>query len=72
MTREEAKKIEEIRKGIIEVSGKEEPYDIFICYKETDENGNRTLDSVLAQDVYEELVKALDIYANRHRRFGGL
>lgn len=53
--REEAKNIEEIRKGIIEVSGKEEPYDIFICYKETDENGERTLDSVLAQDVYDEL-----------------
>lgn len=53
--REEAKQIEEIRKGIIEVSGKEKPYDIFICYKETDENGGRTLDSVLAQDVYDEL-----------------
>lgn len=54
--REEAKQIEEIRKGIIEVSGKEEPYDIFICYKETDENGDRTLDSVIAQDVYDALV----------------
>lgn len=55
--REEAKYIEELRKGIIEVSGKEEPYDIFICYKETDENGDRTLDSVLAQDVYDELTQ---------------
>ncbi len=53
--REEAKEIEEIRKGIIEVSGKERPYDIFICYKETDENGDRTIDSVIAQDVYEAL-----------------
>lgn len=53
--REEAKYIEDIRRGIIEVSGKEEPYDIFICYKETDEEGNRTLDSVLAQDVYDAL-----------------
>ena len=53
--RDEAKQIEELRKGILEVSGKEEPYDIFICYKETDENGNRTLDSVLAQDVYDAL-----------------
>lgn len=55
--REEAKYIEEIRKGIIEVSGKEEPYDIFICYKETDENSERTLDSVLAQDVYDALTE---------------
>ena len=51
--REQAKDIEEIRKKIIEVSGKEEPYDIFICYKETGEDGQRTLDSVLAQDVYD-------------------
>ena len=34
--REEAKTIEGIRKGIVEVSRNEEPYDIFICYKETD------------------------------------
>ena len=56
--REQAKEIEEIRKGIIEVSGKEQPYDIFICYKETDENGQRTLDSVLAQDIYDALTDA--------------
>ena len=53
--REEAKQIEEIRKGIIEVSSKEDPYDIFICYKETAEDGQRTIDSVLAQDLYDEL-----------------
>ena len=53
--REEAKVIEQIRRDILEVSGKEQPYDIFICYKETDENGQRTLDSVLAQDVYDAL-----------------
>ena len=55
--REEAKYIEEVRKGIIEVSGKEDPYDIFICYKETDEYGNRTIDSVIAQDVYDVLTE---------------
>lgn len=55
--REEAKRIEELRKGIIEVSGREEPYDIFLCYKETAENGERTIDSVIAQDVYDELVE---------------
>lgn len=53
--REEAKQIEELRRNIIEVSNKEEPYDIFICYKETAENGERTIDSVIAQDVYDEL-----------------
>ena len=55
--REEAKQIEEIRKGIVEVSSKEEPYDIFICYKESDDKGGRTIDSVIAQDVYDELTK---------------
>ena len=55
--REEAKQIEDIRRGILEVSGKEEPYDIFICYKETDENGDRTIDSVIAQDVYDALTE---------------
>ncbi len=53
--REEAKHIEEIRRGIIAVSSNEEPYDIFICYKETGENGERTIDSVLAQDLYDAL-----------------
>lgn len=55
--REEAKQIEQIRKGIIAVSANEQPYDIFICYKETDENGDRTLDSVLAQDIYDALTE---------------
>ena len=55
--RDEAKQIEELRKGIIEVSSKEEPYEIFICYKETDDAGQRTLDSVIAQDVYDALTE---------------
>lgn len=53
--RSEAKAIEEIRKGIVEISGKEPPYDIFICYKEADDDGERTVDSVIAQDVYDAL-----------------
>ena len=55
--REEARQIEEIRKGIIAVSAKEDPCDIFICYKETDEKGQRTIDSVLAQDIYTALTE---------------
>lgn len=53
--REEARQLEKIRTGILEVSSKENPYDIFICYKETDPSGDRTLDSVLAQDIYSAL-----------------
>lgn len=55
--RDEAKAIEELRVGIIEVSSKEEPFDIFICYKETDAMGERTIDSVIAQDVYYALTE---------------
>ena len=53
--RDEARQIEELRQAILQVSGREEPYDVFISYKETDENGDRTLDSVIAQDIYKEL-----------------
>ena len=55
--REEARQIETLRKRILEVSGKEEPYDVFISYKELDEDGDRTPDSVIAQDIYRALTK---------------
>lgn len=51
----EAMYIDNIQKNILEISRKEEPYDVFICYKETDRYGERTKDSVLAYDLYEEL-----------------
>lgn len=54
---EEAKAINEIQKGILAISQKEEPFDIFICYKESDKNGRRTPDSVLAQELYYLLTK---------------
>ena len=54
----DAKIIDEIQKGIIAVSKKEKPFDIFISYKETDANGNRTKDSVEAQKLYEKLTEA--------------
>ena len=53
----EAGVIDMIQKGILALSSKEEPFDIFICYKETDNQGNRTQDSVYAQDIYNALVK---------------
>ncbi len=52
---EEAKAINEIQKGILAISQQEEPFDVFICYKETDNNGKRTHDSVLANDLYHQL-----------------
>ncbi len=64
--RNEAKQIENLRKGILDISSKEDPYDIFICYKETDENGDRTNDSVIAQDVYDALTdKGYKVFFSR-------
>ena len=54
---EEAKAIDEIQKGILSIAQKEEPFDVFICYKETDANGRRTPDSVLANDLYHQLTQ---------------
>ena len=54
--REQAKEIERLREAIVRESEDQEPYDVFICYKETDPTtGERTLDSVMAQDVYNAL-----------------
>ncbi|MBR6694720.1 MAG: leucine-rich repeat protein [Clostridia bacterium] len=53
----EAKEIDTIQKGILAISKKEEPFDVFICYKETDKDGRRTPDSVLASELYNQLKK---------------
>lgn len=51
----EAKEIDRLQKEILALSQKEEPYDVFICYKETDETGRRTQDSAIANDIYYQL-----------------
>ena len=50
-----AKMIDEIQQGILSIVSKEKPYDIFICYKETSEEGYRTKESAIAQDLYYKL-----------------
>ena len=52
---QEAEAIAEIQKNILSIANNEAPYDVFICYKETDNNGRRTVDSTLAQDIYYQL-----------------
>lgn len=54
---QEAKQINEIQKGILDISQREEPFDVFICYKETDDHGQRTRDSVTANELYHELTE---------------
>lgn len=53
----EAAAIDEIQKGILAISQNEEPFDVFICYKETGTDGRRTRDSVLANDLYHQLTQ---------------
>ena len=54
---EQAKEIDRIQKEILALAQKEESYDVFICYKETDSNGQRTQDSVIANDIYYQLTE---------------
>ena len=64
--RREAQEIDRLNDAILSVSRNEKPYDVFICYKETDENGMRTHDSVLAQDIYDALTaKGLKVFFSR-------
>ncbi len=55
--KQEAMYIDSVQKKILAISSKEDPFDIFICYKETDERGDRTIDSVIAQDIYDALTE---------------
>ena len=54
---EQAKEIDRIQKEILALAQKEETYDVFICYKETDADGRRTQDSVIANDIYYQLTQ---------------
>ena len=51
----DASKIVEVQRGILKTSQNEEPFDVFICYKESTDRGERTTDSVLAQEIYYHL-----------------
>ena len=54
---QQAQEIADIQKKVLEQSEREEQYDIFISYKESDAEGNRTHDSVLAFDIYNALTR---------------
>ena len=53
----EAAQINSVQKDVLAVARIESPYDVFICYKERDENGSRTQDSVIANDIYHQLTQ---------------
>ncbi len=64
---EEAQVIEDLQQKILSISRAEEPYDVFICYKETDDaTRTRTDDSATAQDIYTELIaKGYKVFFSR-------
>ena len=55
---EQAAAINGLQKKILEIVKSEKPFDVFICYKETDESGARTKDSVIANEIYHELTNS--------------
>ena len=64
--RDEAKEIDRLQKEILQIAQNEEPFDVFICYKETAADGQRTKDSVLAQDIYDALTdKGYKVFFSR-------
>lgn len=53
---EEAKYIDEVQTKYLNIAADEAPYDVFICYKETDlDTGEETEDVKLAEELYKEL-----------------
>ena len=53
----EAREIDQIQRKILSIVRNEKPFDVFICYKEDDEDGKRTKDSVIANDIYYQLTQ---------------
>ncbi len=52
---QKAKEIDKLQKAIERQLKNEQEYDIFISYKATDANGDKTEDSVVAREIYDEL-----------------
>ena len=53
----EAAEIDRLQRDILNIVRNEKPFDVFICYKETDDSGKRTQDSVIANDIYHQLTQ---------------
>lgn len=73
---EEAHNIDRLQKDILAIVHKEKPFDVFICYKETGEDGKRTNDSVIANDIYHQLTSVdllqRNIQLNHHNHQSSL
>lgn len=54
---EEAERLDNLLKAVLAEASRQNQYEIFICYKENDGDGNRTEDSVIAHEIYNALEK---------------
>lgn len=66
--RAEAEKIDRVLKRAAQIAQSQPEYDIFISYKETDEQGHRTEDSAIAREIYDALMErcpGLNIFLSR-------
>lgn len=54
---QEAALIDRIQKRYLTIAGREDPFDVFICYKETGADQQRAKGTVYAQEIYEELTE---------------
>ena len=54
---QEAERLDDLLKAVLAEASRQNQYEIFICYKENDEEGNRTEDSVIAHEIYNALEK---------------
>ena len=57
-----ANKIDNARKIYFDIQSKTKPFDLFICFKNSDEKGNHTPDRELAMDIYNELSAKYNIF----------
>ena len=53
----EAEKIDSIQQNIISVASHEQPFDVFICYKETKGDTEKTEDFSIASELYHKLTE---------------
>ncbi len=54
---QDAEKIADVEREIRQIAQEEEPFDLFISCRETDDSGQRTVESILAKGIYDHLTR---------------
>ena len=53
----QSRQIDRIQTESLQISSRENPYDVFICYKRMETDEKRTADARIAADYYKELTQ---------------